>query len=86
MRTRTNEPSEHRAARSNVVDGPPVLPPEIKFNNDADVVSYLSTNGASFLYSHIRSHVMTITGQSPMGAFTLPPVLPQAVVERALQR
>lgn len=59
-------------------------PAETPFKDDEDVVRYLSTNGASFLYSHIRSYVMTLTGLSPMGAFILPSVLPQAVVEHAL--
>lgn len=61
------------------------VPSEVHFDSDSDVVSYLSTNGVAFLYAHIRSYIMTLTGLSPMGAFTLPPVLPQAVVSHALQ-
>lgn len=77
-------PDDERMSVFVCAEGTVGAPAETPLKDDEDVIRYLSTNGASFLYSHIRSYVMTLTGLSPMGAFILPPVLPQAVVERAL--
>lgn len=46
-----------------------------KFSDD-EARHYLLSNAISMAYAHAKSCLMTITGLSPMGALTLPAILP----------
>lgn len=37
---------------------------------------YLLSNAISMAYGHAKSYLMVVTGLSPMGALTLPAILP----------
>lgn len=44
--------------------------------SDDDARQYLLSNAISMAYGHAKSYLMVITGLSPMGALTLPAILP----------
>ena len=41
---------------------------------------YLIRNAVSISYSHARSCIMAVSAMSPMGGFTLPPILPDEIL------
>lgn len=43
---------------------------------DDEARHYLLSNAISMAYSHAKSYLMVVTGLSPMGALTLPAILP----------
>ena len=44
--------------------------------SDDDARQYLLSNAISMAYAHAKSYLMVVTGLSPMGALTLPAILP----------
>lgn len=46
-----------------------------------DARVYLRLNMVSMFYSHARSHIASLTSQSPMRTFQLVPIDPQAYIE-----
>lgn len=44
--------------------------------SDDEARQYLLSNAISMAYGHAKSYLMVITGLSPMGALTLPAILP----------
>lgn len=44
--------------------------------SDDEARHYLLSNAISMAYAHAKSFVMVVTGLSPMGALTLPAILP----------
>lgn len=44
--------------------------------SDDEARQYLLSNAISMAYGHAKSYLMLITGLSPMGALTLPAILP----------
>ena len=49
------------------------MPPSF---SDDEARQYLLSNAISMAYGHAKSYMMVITGLSPMGALTLPAILP----------
>lgn len=49
------------------------MPPSF---SDDEARQYLLSNAISMAYGHAKSYLMVITGLSPMGALTLPAILP----------
>lgn len=49
------------------------MPPSF---SDDEARQYLLSNAISMAYGHAKSYLMLITGLSPMGALTLPAILP----------
>lgn len=43
---------------------------------DDEARQYLLSNAISMAYAHAKSYLMVVTGLSPMGALTLPAILP----------
>lgn len=48
--------------------------------SDEDAERYLTRNAVSMSYSHARSCIMAVSAMSPMGGFTLPPILPDEIL------
>ena len=48
--------------------------------SDEEGERYLTRNAISMSYSHARSCIMAVTAMSPMGGFTLPPILPDEIL------
>ena len=44
--------------------------------SDDEARRYLLSNAISMAYGHAKSYLMVVTGLSPMGALTLPAILP----------
>lgn len=47
-----------------------------KSSSDDEARHYLLSNAISMAYAHAKSYLMVVTGLSPMGALTLPAILP----------
>lgn len=47
-----------------------------KSSSDDEARHYLLSNAISMAYAHVKSYLMVVTGLSPMGALTLPAILP----------
>lgn len=47
-----------------------------KNSPDDEARHYLLSNAISMAYAHAKSYLMVVTGLSPMGALTLPAILP----------
>ena len=58
------------------------MPMDVDAGRD-ELEAYLLLNGVSLFYSSARSYIEVLTGQSPMGRFTIPPIDPKRYLDMA---
>lgn len=77
-----NDEEKMRAGTVAFISASASIPEEF---SDAEAKEYLLSNAVSMAYAHAKSCLMGITGLSPMGAMTLPAILPSVIAHNYLQ-